>query len=470
MTIFSQGILGPFVFQTNFAPGVLDQEFMPDDDLKLTFAISGVEGNYVTGLTHLTGVSGNAILLGDTFTADFNSGRVGNLVVRDGHAVIPTLHAHGTAGRFTAHIDGQMPDIMTLVDMKPLGYATRFGIDPKQTHGTASTDLSFTVPMLEDLSVDAVGISVKAQVSDFGVMLGHLKLSNGAVNFDIDNDRLHQTGAVTLADSRFITDWVEDFKTASPITTHINAKGVLTDAVRQALSIGVQNVLTGPVKVDADLQGHSGQLTTADVTMDLSNAALTIPILHLGKPPGLGASGHVVANFAPGDILRDETIRVTGPNVSATGTANFDHNGSLSVISFTSVKMGPQNDLSFTLTRTAEGNDYVLRGRSLDGSLIGRDVGESGPTANGGPHDDTPLGPFHIDAKLDRLTMRDGVTIAPIQSRSGRRWRQALGAEFLRRVGKAGRFHRHHRDHGDGPQNDLGSGRCRPIDQRSVRL
>ena len=267
--------------------------------------------------------------------------------------------------------------------------------------------------MLEDLSVDAVGISVKAQVSDFGVMLGHLKLSNGAVNFDIDNDRLHQTGAVTLADSRFVTDWVEDFKTTNSITTRINAKGVLTDAVRQALSIGVQNILTGPVLVDADLLGHSGQLTTADVTVDLSNAALTIPILHLGKPPGLGASGHVAANFAPGDILRDETIRVTGPNVSATGTASFDHNGSLSVLNFTSVKMGPQNDMSFMLTRTAAGNDYVLRGHSLDGSLIGRDVGESGPTANGGPHDDTPLGPFHIDAKLDRLAMRDGVTIAP---------------------------------------------------------
>ncbi|HWF63992.1 MAG TPA: AsmA-like C-terminal domain-containing protein, partial [Rhizomicrobium sp.] len=408
-----QGTLGPFVFETNFAPGVLGQDVLPDQDLKLTFAMSGVEGNYVTGLTHVTGVSGNATLLGDTFTADFGGGRVGNLVVRDGHASIPTLHAHGTAGQFTAHVDGQMPDVMTLIDMKPLGYASRFGIDPKQTHGTVSTDLSFTVPMLEDLPVDAVGIAVKAQVSDFAVVLGHLRLTNGAVNFDIDNDHLHQTGAVTLADSRFLTDWVEDFKTADPITTRINAKGVMTEAVRQALGIGVQNVLTGPVMANADLLGHRGQLTTADVTMDLSNAALTIPILHLGKPPGLTASGHIAVNFAPGDIIHDETIRVTGPNVSATGTANFDHNGSLSVLNFTSVKMGPQNDLSVTLTRTAAGNDYVLRGHSLDGSLIGRDVGESGPTANGGPHDDTPVGPFHIDARLDRLAMRDGVAIAP---------------------------------------------------------
>ncbi len=34
--------------------------------------------------------------------------------------------------------------------------------------------------------------------------------------------------------------------------------------------------------------------------------------------------------------------------------------------------------------------------------------------ANGQPaRDDTPAGPFHIDARLDRLAMRDGVTIAP---------------------------------------------------------
>ena len=29
------------------------------------------------------------------------------------------------------------------------------------------------------------------------------------------------------------------------------------------------------------------------------------------------------------------------------------------------------------------------------------------------PRDETPTGPFHIDAKLDRVAMRDGVAIAP---------------------------------------------------------
>ena len=408
------GSLGPMTFETHFPVGLLDQEVLPDDSMKLTFPVMGVEGNYVKGLTHLTGVSGTATLLGDSFTADFDGGRVGNLSVRGGHAVIPTLHLHGTTGHFTAHVDGQMTDIMALIDMQPLGYPTRFGIDPKLTRGAASTDIAFDVPMLQDLAVDDVGISVKAQVNDFAVTLGRLKLTNGAVAFDIDNSHLHQSGMVQLADTRLAMDWVEDFKTNQPVTTKITAKGVMTDAARQSLNVGLQTILTGPVSMSADLQGHRGQLTTADVTMDLTNTVLAIPILHLGKQAGQAAAGRVTVNFTPGDLIRDEVIRVTGPNVSAAGTANFDHNGSLAVLNFSSVKMGSLNDLAFTLTRTAQGDDYVLRGRSLDGSLIGRNVGDvNGNPAAAPVRDETPAGPFHIDAKLERLAMRNGVVIAP---------------------------------------------------------
>ena len=225
--------------------------------------------------------------------------------------------------------------------------------------------------MLQDLAVEAVGISVKAQVSDFAVTLGRLKLANGAVNFDIDNSHLHQTGTVSLADARFAIDWQEDFRTTQPITTRINAKGVMTDVARQTLNIGLQNILTGPVPVTADMQGHRGQLTTADVTLDLTNSALAIPILHLGKQAGQAAAGHVTVNFASGDMIRDEAIRITGPNVAANGIVSFDRSGSLSVLNFASVKMGALNDLSFVLTRSAA-RRRLCAARTLDGWLPDR--------------------------------------------------------------------------------------------------
>ena len=409
------GTLGPINFQTHFTPGMLDLPVLPDDSLSLAFAMNGIEGNYVEGLTHLTGVSGSATLTGDNFTADFSGGHVGNLVLTKGHALIPTLHVHGTVGQFSAHIDGPMPEVMALIDMKPLSYPTKFGIDPKTTLGNAAIDLSLQVPMLVH-NADRLGILVKAHVDNFAVTLGKLKIANGAVDFTVDNDTLHQVGTVQLADTRLNVDWVEDLNSKLPITTHLNVKGQITEAARAALNIGLSTILAGPVGAQGALSGYHGDLRTADLDLDLTPATVLIPVIHLGKPGGQAAQAHVTINFGANNNLQDESLRITGPNLSANGTANFDKNGGLTQLNFPTIKMGTLNDLSFVLARGAQGDTYTLRGHSLDGSLVGRN-GSTTPSSPGVnvsvPQDETPMGTYHIDAKLDRVAMRDSVFIAP---------------------------------------------------------
>ncbi len=104
-----------------------------------------------------------------------------------------------------------------------------------------------------------------------------------------------------------------------------------------------------------------------------------------------------------------------GPNLLANGTAQFGADGALLLLSFPSLKMGALNDLSLTLARNAAGDDYTLRGHSLDGSMIGRNGSGNVPGVAGAPpvHEDSVTGPFHIDARLDRFAMRDNVAIAP---------------------------------------------------------
>lgn len=410
------GQIGPLEAETNFAPGMLDQVILPEDSMKLTFAMRDVEGSYVDGLTHATGVRGDATMTGDTFKAVFDGGHIGPLSLSGGTATIPTLHKVGTVGEFGVHIEGAMSDVMTLIDMKPLNYPTKFGIDPKQTSGTSSADLMFKVPMLADLPVDDVGISVKAHVNGFAVTLGTTRITNGTVDFDIDNAHLHQVGQVNLADSRLSVDWTEDFRTKSPMTTKLAVKGSLTEAGRAALNIDLSRYLRGTVPVSADITGRSGSLAHADVTVDFTPALLSIPIVNLEKLPGQTAAGRIQVNFAAGNTVQDEAIKISGPVLNATGTANFDKNGELTILSFPSVKMGPLNDLSFLLTRNGSSNDYTLRGKSLDGSKVGRNGTNEAPggaNATAEAQDDTPEGRFHINAKLERLSMRDGVAIAP---------------------------------------------------------
>lgn len=410
------GTMGPAQFETDFAPGVADLPVLPTNALKLTFAMKGVEANYLTGLSHLTGVDGTALLTGDDFSADFTAGRVSNLVVKSGHAVIPALHQHGTVGIFSLHADGAMPEIMTLIDMKPLGYPTRFHIDPKTTLGTAGVDMSLRVPMLPDLPVDDVGISVKAAVNGFAVSLGKLRLSDGAVTFDIDNNRLHQVGSVLIADQRFAIDYTEDFKTSDAITSRATAKGLLTPAVRNLLNIDIGKVVTGSWPVTSAITGHRGDLIQADATVDLTPAIITVPFVGLGKPAAEAASARVLVNFTQDGHVSDQSFRVTGPGLSANGTVSFDKNGALARVDFTNARRGSLNDLGFTLTKTANGDVYDLHGRVLDGSSIGRNASCNAPA--GGPKaperpEEKPEGSYRIIAHLERLALCDGVSIAP---------------------------------------------------------
>jgi hypothetical protein len=113
-------------------------------------------------------------------------------------------------------------------------------------------------------------------------------------------------------------------------------------------------------------------------------------------------------------VVQEETIRIGGPVLNLNGTADFNRNGELTVLNLPSVRMGPLNDLSFQLSRGSGGDDYLLRGRSLDGSKIGRTGSNEAP--GGGvpqPQDDTFAGRIHISARLEKLAMRDGVSIAP---------------------------------------------------------
>jgi hypothetical protein len=421
--IFSGG-LGPIVYETHFPAGMFDLPRVPDGAMLMTFGLLNVEASYVHGLTHLTKVFGNAKLTGNTFSADLTGGRIGPLVLTRAHAVIADLATPGSPGDITGHIDGSMTDILKLTDLQPLNYPTRFGIDPNQTAGKAGLDLSVHVPMRRNLSVDDVGISIKATVSGFGIALGKAtRLNDGNVVFEIDNTHLHASGAVGLATSRLTLDWVEDFKGAGPVTSRINVKGLLDEPGREALGLHMADYLKGQIGIAADLTGRRGQLTGADMALDLTPAALSLDLVGIDKPAGFPASAHATATFGPHSVPHTENMTITGPSLQATLAMTFNDDGTLVALNAPSVKSGTTNDFAFNFARGPSGVDITVRGHSIDGTkLAARGSGKPGAAPGGGAGgkpaaghsgDSVFDGPFHIDARLDRVALRNGVGIAP---------------------------------------------------------
>ncbi len=405
------GSLGPLQFETHLPAGALDQPTVPDGALLMTFPVLNVEASYVTGLTHLTGLFGTAKLTGTTFGADISRARIGPLLVSRGHAIIPDLNAPSSPGDISAHVDGSMTDLLRLTDLQPLNYATRFGIDPAATTGNAAIDLGFHVPMRRNLSVDDIGINIRAVVSGFGISLGKkLRLSDGQITFDIDNTHLHAYGAAGLSTSRLNIDWVEVFRTANPVTTTIGVKGQLDQAGREALGVDIGDFLKGPIGLSAKLTGHRGQLSDADMDIDLTPATLSYDLLGISKPVGVAAAAHATAKFGPHSAIQSENMTITGAGIQATGTLGFNEQGSLVSLSAPQVRAGATNDFALDLKRSGQGLDIDVRGRSLDGTQLAR---RGSDTGKGSSTSSTFDEPFHISAHLDRLVLRNGVAIAP---------------------------------------------------------
>lgn len=405
---FLAGTVGPVAFETDLPAGVLGQRVLPDGALHVTVPVTGAKLNYIKGLTPLTEVNATSTLTGNGYTADLTNGRIGPLVVTKAHFAIPDFGAPRSPATIAGHVDGVMPDFLALLDQKPLGYPTKFGIDPSDTKGTVGLDISVTLPLIKEISIDQVAIEAKAAVSDFSIALGQRgRLTDGAIDFDVTNHGLTADGTARLGGAPLSLAWKEDFASNAPVTSHITARGVLDDAAREALGLKTAQYLKGPVAASASVDGRHGRLTRADVALDLTNTVVALDLIGIEKPAGLAANGNVTAEFGGDGSIRAEDIRFSSRAGSLGAHLGYGAGGRLENLSLPAVHYGPSNDFSFLMNRVGGVSTVTIRGHSLDGAGIAHEG-----TADS-PGQDLIDGPFTVSAKLDRLVLRDGVALAP---------------------------------------------------------
>ncbi|MGH6876724.1 MAG: DUF3971 domain-containing protein, partial [Rhizomicrobium sp.] len=186
------GRLGPVLVHTRIPAGASGLPAIPDSAVSIAFPLVGATITYLHGLTPLTDLAGTAILTGDNFRATISSAAIGPLSLSEGHLTIDDLHVHATPANIGVRVTGELPQILSLLDMKPLQYPTRFHVNTKSAAGAASFDATFRIPTVRGLSMDDVGILVKGSVDDFAIALGpHTRISNGTVGLSVDNAGLH---------------------------------------------------------------------------------------------------------------------------------------------------------------------------------------------------------------------------------------------------------------------------------------
>lgn len=406
------GRIGPVLIHTRIPAGAFDRPAMPDDAISLSFPLVGATVAYLHGLTPITKLVGTGTLTGDTFKGNMASAEVGPLAISQGHVTIANLHVHGAPADVGVRVTGQLPQLLALLDMKPLQYPTRFHVNTQSARGSAAFDASFRIPTIRNVSIDAITISAKGTVNGFALALGsHTHVSDGTLTLTASNARLQAAGKATIGSANLDVDWTEEFEPKGPFSTDLKIRGLLDDAARAAFNLPLGEFISGPVGVDADLDGYRGVIQRASARFDLTQAAMAADMLSLNKAAGVPATAQVSAQLDQNQNLRSADVSIDGQGLAANGSVTFGPGGAIQNLSLPSVRIGSADDFAITLKElTPTGLDLAIVGHSLDASGLGH-TSKAGGRAHEAPHESNE--PFRISVKVDRLALRNGVVVSP---------------------------------------------------------
>src|SRR4029077_16139153 len=123
-------------------------------------------------------------------------GNVGPLAVKNGDVLLRDIHVRGAPGRVKVRTEGKLQDTLLLIDHAPLGYPSRFGVNPASTSGQAVVDLDFVIPLRRDVAIEEIGIGVQAKLFDVSLPLDQrFKLEHSTLSMDIDANSLIAQGS-----------------------------------------------------------------------------------------------------------------------------------------------------------------------------------------------------------------------------------------------------------------------------------
>jgi len=274
-------------FRLNVAADTLDGA-VPDEAVRFAFAYEGVRIKYIDELPPLQDVSGTAIVSGNAFDAAVDAAHVGAVKLTLGHVRIGDLNIKGQPAEISGIVTGSARDVLTLIDMEPLGYPSRFGLDPKTIDGDAQVNLGLVVPTFSALKVEDIGFDIKAKLSHAAMNIAPgLRLTKGEAEFAVTGSGLTASGSANVAGVDATFAWEENFNPGPDrISTTFHLRAGIDEALRQHFGVDPGSYLDGIARIDMTMRGRGFDPASVTADVDLTDAALNVPELGYRKPIG----------------------------------------------------------------------------------------------------------------------------------------------------------------------------------------
>ena len=335
----------------------------------------GLTVHYLDPLPVAEGAAGEAHFTQKTFTVDFTAGHVQDIQIDGGTLQVTGLDQPDQLIDIEGDLHGPLAAAFAVLDNPRLGYITKLGLSPTGVAGTAKAKLTFSFPAIHDLSFEQVKMGAAADIKGAHVakaMLGQ-DLDDGDVTLKLDGDGMTMAGAATLGGAPVRFQWEENFGKAA-FARRITASARTTADQRAAVGFDYRPTLDGPVDADVVFTQLAKQRSTIDLKLGLADATLQLAPLHWQKAAGTPGTAHAALELSGDHVVAIPDFSITTADLSASGKAAFNGDGSLSQAQFDHLQIGKTDLQGATVGFAGQRTDVVVTGGTVDaGPFIKKD-------------------------------------------------------------------------------------------------
>lgn len=355
--------------------GAADARPLPGVNLDFEFDFSGLEVQYVRGMTPLTEGVGVGRVTPWRFEVELASGAVdlaeaGRITVDGSHFAIPELITDSVEqGEVSVTASGPARAILALIDEEPLGFPTKFGLDVSTVRGAAEVSGSVSLPLLKDLPLAQVVVDVDAQLQDVAMIAPKIDRPVSAARARVRADTkrlLLESPRLRFEGLPLAVTWREVFAPD---------RGQARSRFDLAGRIPATWLAARGAPADLDLEGaadFAGRLTVVDqatprlaATVDLTPLGLNLAPLGLRKAPGGPGQVSLIALIGAQRVALRDVDLALGP-LAAAGAVTFGTDGQFLGAEFSRLSTGPDTELRGTVTPDRAGFDIDLSGPRID--------------------------------------------------------------------------------------------------------
>ncbi|HEV2674376.1 MAG TPA: AsmA-like C-terminal domain-containing protein [Aliidongia sp.] len=343
--------------------------------------LTGFTVDYLHGLPKLQGVDAQIDFTQDAMDFAVSSGGLLGLHVPQGAIRIDQFDADVQHMTIDVGIQGPVPDVLTVLDQKPLGYARKIGLEPKRTAGTADGTLHLAMPLKRDLGFDEIEYAAKAELADLGVKKAVFDrdVTEGRFSLTLDKSALTLDGTGKLDGVPTEARWVERLGGKLAARSQVHAKAIVDDRARQRFGIDpIPTILHGPAGVDVTYQVFDDHRSRVDATFDLTPSRLTIDTVGWTKAAGVAGRATVGFDMVDGVIGTLAPLKATAGDLDLDATMSLE-GGQIRRADLTRLKLGG-TDATGSVERAPEGT-WVIRGKgpAIDIGPLLKKLGEASP-------------------------------------------------------------------------------------------